>query len=153
MFAVYLFGKISTRYSYASIFRLAYIFAAVAYAFVIFSTPSTGHVTFTIYRFINLFFAAATGVSDTSLLFHITTPEERTSAIALNTMIRGLVAFFTTLAVSPILEFMQKSDIIIFGMKVYAQQILATISFTLAVLLVVYYQIFCRKIMSADSAE
>ena len=147
MFVVYFFGRYSMRHSYASILRIAYVFALVAFGFVILSTPSNGHVMFTIYRFVNLFFGSASAVSSTSLLFMVVPESERTSALAFNTIVVGLIGFSVTLAVSPILTILQSSALSIFGMKIFAQQILAFVSFCITILLLVYYQLFCHKLI------
>lgn len=147
IFAVYFFGRYSVRHSYASIMRIAYVFALASFCFVTLSTPSNGKVMFTIYRFINLFFGSASAVSSTSLLFMVVPPQERTSAIAFNTIVTGLIGFLVTLIVSPILTFLQGLEIFVFGMRIFAQQILATVSMIITALLLVYYQIFCHKLL------
>jgi len=147
IFAVYFFGRYSMRHSYASILRIAYVFALVSFAFVVLSNTSNGYVMFTFYRFINLFFGAASAVSSTSLLFAIVPPSERTSAIAFNTIITGLVGFSVTLIASPILTLLQSTQIILFGTKIFAQQILAFMSFCITVLLLIYYQLFCHRLI------
>lgn len=147
MFVVWFFGRYSMRHSYASIFRIAYVFAFFSFFFVMISTRSNGYVTFTAYRFINLFFGAASAVSSTSLLFIIVGNEERTAAIAFNTVIVGLVGFSITLLASPLLTLLQSADIVIFGARLYAQQILAFISLCLTALILLYYQLCCYKIL------
>jgi hypothetical protein len=147
IFVVYFFGRYSMRHSYSSILRIAYIFALVAFGFVMLSTASNGHVMFTIYRLVNLFFGAASAVSSTSLLFTVVPTNERTSAIAFKTIITGLIGFSTTLIVSPILTALLNSEFFLFGMRIFAQQILATVSFSVTALLLVYYQFFCHKLI------
>lgn len=147
IFVVYFFGRYSMRHSYASILRIAYIFALVSFGFVILSNASNGYVMFTFYRFINLFFGAASAVSSTSLLFMVVPESERTSAIAFNTIVTGLVGFSVTLIASPLLAALQSAKITLFGIKIFAQQILAFISFCITALLLVYYQLFCHKLL------
>lgn len=147
MFVVYFFGRYSVRHSYASILRIAYVFALFAFLFVMLSNSSNGYVMFTIYRVINLFFGAASAVSSTSLIFSIVPPGERTSAIAFNTIITGLVGFLVTLITSPIMEKLQGANLQLFGTALYAQQILAFVSFSITVLLLIYYQVFCHRLI------
>ena len=147
IFAVYFFGRYSVRHSYASILRIAYVFALLAFGFVMLSNASNGYVMFTFYRFINLFFGAASAVSSTSLLFMIVPESERTSAIAFNTIVSGLIGFAVTLIASPILTALQGADIQLLGVKIFAQQILASISFVLTALLLIYYTLFCHKLI------
>jgi hypothetical protein len=149
MFVVYFFGRYSMRHSYASILRIAYVFAFVSFFFVMISTTKNGYITFTAYRFINLFFGAANAVSATSILFIIVPHEERTAAIAFNTVIVGLVGFSVTLIASPLLTLLQSADIVIFGARLYAQQILAFFSLCFTALILLYYQFFCYKLLSS----
>ena len=147
MFVVYFFGRYSIRHSYTSIMRISYLFAIISFLFVALSIPDNGKVMFTIYRFFFLFFGAASAVSSTSLLFSITEPSERTAAIAFNTILTGLIGFCTTLAVGPILEMLQEGDMILFGIRIYAQQILAVVSFVITLLLTLYYHFFFHKMV------
>ena len=147
MFVVYFFGRYSMRHSYASIMRISYLFAIISFLFIALSMPDNGKVMFTIYRLFFLFFGAASAVSSTSLLFSITEPSERTAAIAFNTILTGLIGFCTTLAVGPILEMLQEGDMILFGIRIYAQQILAVVSFVITLLLTLYYHFFFHKMV------
>lgn len=145
MFVVSFFGKYSTSHSYASVAKISYIFALLAFGTLIFTTASNGQIMFTIYRVFNLFFSSASAVCSTCILFAITKPGETTSAMAFNTIITGLVGFSATLVASPILTALQKKEIILFGTQIYAQQILALSSFVMTALLLTYYLIFCHK--------
>ena len=147
MFVVYFFGRYSMRHSYASIMRISFLFALFSFLFVALSTPDNGKLMFTTYRLFTLFFGAASAVSSTSLLFSITEPSERTAAISFNTILTGLIGFVTTLTVSPILEMLQSSEIILLGMRIYAQQILAVASFAITLLLTLYYHFFFHKLV------
>ncbi len=148
MAVLYFFGRYSMRHSYASVLKIAYIFAVLSFVFVMLSNSSNGYVMFTIYRIINLIFNAASAVSATSLLFVIVPPSDRVAALAFNTVITGLIAFLVTLIVSPILTALQSAEIFLFGIRIFAQQILAAVSMIITVLLIVYYQLFCYKLLT-----
>ena len=147
IFVVYFFGRYSMHHSYTSIMRISYIFAAASFLFVSISTPANGYVVFTIYRLAFLLFESANTVSATSILFIIVPQSDRTSAIAINTIISGLAGFLMTLAVSPIVSFIQSTEIFVFGIQVYAQQILAVVSLVITLFIFLYYQLFCHKLL------
>ena len=147
MIAVYFFGRYSMRHSHASIMRIYYVFATISFVFVALSTRSNGYVMFTTYRLINLLAASANCVSATNFIFITVSPHERTSAIALNAITTGLAGFCITLITSPFLDLIQKSEIMLFGIQIYAQQIFALISFVITVGILLYYQHFCHKLL------
>ena len=127
--------------------RISYVFAAISFAFVALSTRSNGYVMFTAYRFIYLFFVSANSVSATNFIFITVSPHERTSAFALNAIATGLVGFCVTLITSHFLDLIQKSEIMLFGIQIYAQQIFALISFVITIGILLYYQHFFHKLL------
>ena len=145
MLAVFAAGKYSTKHSYSSIFKLSFVFALICFGIITFTNASNGYVLFTIYRVVNLLFGATLGVSSTSLIFAVVKDGERTSAIAFKSIITGLFGFVTTLIVSPIFTKLQNASITVFGINLFAQQILAFISFAITALLLIYYQFIADK--------
>ena len=143
---VYLTGKYSKKHSYSSIFKASFVFALFGFAIITFTNPTNGHVMFTIYRVFLLFFGATAGISTTALIFAVVEETERTAALAFKSIVTGLLGFSTTLLISPLFPILQNSDIVIFGMKFYAQQVLAFISFCVTLLILIYYQFFCTKL-------
>ena len=142
--AVFLAGKYSTKHSYSSLFKASFVFALLGFGIITFTTTANGHVMFTIYRVFNLFFGAALGVSSTALIFSIVDEGERTASLAFKSVLTGLVGFVTTLVASPIMTRLQNANITLFGINIFAQQILAFISFCITALILVYYQFFCK---------
>ena len=140
-------GKYSEKHSYSSLFFVSFVFALLGFTAIIFTTPSNGQVMFTIYRVFNLLFGAALGISMTPLIFSMVDENERTSALAFKSIISGLFGFVVTLVATPIFTALQSANIVIFGIKLFAQQILAFFSFILTVILLVYY-LFCYKSIS-----
>ena len=123
-----IFGVVSYKHSHNSIMTLGYISSILAYVFVVISTPENGAVTFTLYKIILLIYNASNSVSHTNMIFEMTPPEDRTSAVAIATICSGVCSFLSTLAVTPLVNYIQKNGFSIFGINVYAQQLLAAIS-------------------------
>ena len=143
---VYLTGKYSKKHSYSSIFKASFVFALLGFAVITFTNPANGHVMFTIYRVFLLFFGATAGISTTALTFAVVEETERTAALAFKSIITGLLGFSTTLLISPLFPILQNSDIVIFGIKFYAQQVLSLVSFCITLLILIYFQFFCTKL-------
>ena len=79
-------------------------------------------------------FSAMIGVasiSDTVHLFSFVGEKERTSALALNGALMGLLTFLTNLLVTPFFDRMQENGVSLFGNPTYPQQILAIVSVAL----------------------
>ena len=122
------FGTYSFKHTHKHIMSIGYVTSAIAYFFVIISTPVTGMITFTIYRAITTIYSATNSVSHTNMIFEATPPEDRTSGVAIATICSGVCSFLATLAATPFVDYIQANGLVIFGMQVYAQQALATVS-------------------------
>ena len=125
---LWFFGKYSFKHSHKHIMSVGYIASTISFIFVIISTPAIGMVTFTIYRTISIVYSAANSVSHTNMIFEATPPEDRTSGVAIATICSGVCSFLATLAATPFVDYIQANGLFIFGMQVYAQQVLATVS-------------------------
>ena len=140
---MYYFGRYSMRHSYSAIMRLSYIFALAAHIILALTTKSNGVVVFTIYRVTMLITSSAQGVSSTNLIFDIVPATERTSAIAVNTIIVGLIGFATTLLMSPFVDYVQSNGNVFLGINMFAQQALAVIASIVIIVLIIYYFSVC----------
>ncbi|MBO5879008.1 MAG: MFS transporter [Clostridia bacterium] len=143
----FFFGKLSTRRSYSSIWRLSYIFAALGFVCVALSTRQNGYVLFTGYRVMTVFYSAAISVSSSVLLFNSVPQAQRTAALAMSPVVTGLFSFFLTLIISPVFDFMQTLDLSLFGTQIYVQQIFAVASFIVTLILIIYHSIACHKLL------
>ena len=97
------------------------------------------------YRLINLLTSSSQAVSSTNLVFDIVPARERTAAFALNSAVLGLIGFLTTLAVSPLVDYIQTNGNMFLGFNIFAQQLLAIISAFIIVILVIYYYTCCKR--------
>ena len=148
--AVYLVGKYSIKHSYALIFKASYVFGIIGFLIIIFTNAANGHVLFTIYRVFIIFFGATAGISSNALIFSVVDESERTSALAFKSVITGLFGFITTLLISPLFTLLQSKAISVFGIDLFAQQVLAIVSFFITLGLLIYYQFFCKNLVNAE---
>lgn len=131
-------GRFADRFSFSKMLTLCYGIKVVAYAVNIFTTPENGMVMYSIYT--ALAGVAMGGVSSglVNLLYDHTPVEKRTGAYAIQNTVCGLISFFTTLAVSPFVDFMQANGNRLFGMTVYAQQVLSAVSTVIFIIVIIY---------------
>jgi MFS family permease len=81
-----------------------------------------------------------------NLIYDYVDRNKRTSALALKNTLAGFAGFFTTLAVSPLVAFIQESGNKFLGLNVYAQQVTSCISMILLIVLVVYINLVVKKL-------
>lgn len=141
----YAVGKYSLRSTYGKLLQLSHIFYATAFFFIMITGSGLGIVTYTAYTVIATLAGATRNVSSVNLLYEISSPEHRTTAIAINTMTTGFVSFITTICASRLVSYIQSLNNQIFGIKLYAQQLLAAISVFIIIVVIVYYRLVCKK--------
>ena len=84
------------------------------------------------------------------VLCSTTREEERASAIALAATVRGIVTFLVTLALTPFFNAWQTNGVTLFGVPLYAQQMLAVLSIVIR-FVVIGYWLFHLKYFKSDS--
>lgn len=89
-------------------------------------------------------------ISYVPLIFQTVKEEERTSALALAGATTGLVTFFSVLCVSPLFDMMQRSGVVLFGVSLYAQQVLAVVSALVRLVILILWLSICKKMKKAD---
>ena len=141
----YVIGKYSLRTTHSNLLQLSHILYAVAFFFIIISSGRIGIVTYTAYTAIVTVAGATRNLSSVNLIYELSPPEYRTAAITINTMVTGLVSFITTICVSPLVNYVQSLNNSILGIELYAQQLLATISVFIIIVVIVYYKLICKK--------
>ena len=83
-----------------------------------------------------------------NLIYDYVDKEKRIGALALKSTLAGFAGFFTTLAVSPLVSYIQKNDNHLFGISVYAQQVVSAIAVLLLVALIVYLNLVVCKMQN-----
>jgi MFS family permease len=133
-----LLGKIADRYSFATSMTLSFAMAALAFLAVSFTTPQTRWLYL---AYISLYSFSMAGINSgvINLIYDYVAPEDRQSAMGIKNAIGGILAFFTALASGTILAYIQSAGgLVLFGIRIYAQQILALLSCVVTLLLILY---------------
>ena len=131
-------GKCADKKSFAYMLKICYCLVAVSFLAVTFTTPANGYFMFTVYT---VFMGAAMGginSAELNLIFDYVTPENQKNALAIKQSLYGVFSFCSTLAATPLLNKIQKLNLTVWGTIVYGQQVLALVSFFLAIALIVY---------------
>ncbi|MBQ3141487.1 MAG: hypothetical protein IJC25_05960, partial [Clostridia bacterium] len=90
---------------------------------------------------------AAGGINSAlvNVIFDCAPMERRSDSLAVSQALSGVVGFVTTLLASPLLSHLQtvrRAEGVILGLDVYAQQVLAAVSLTLLLAVILYLR-FC----------
>lgn len=131
-------GRYADKNSFAKMLKICFIFVGISFISITFTIPANGCVMFLIYE---MFMAAAMGginSAQINLVFDLVSPEKRMNALSIKYAFSGLFGFGATLIATPLLTFLQKANISLFGVHIYAQQVLAFISFLLTLVLIMY---------------
>ena len=142
----FVLARIADKRSFAYMLKYAYAIATLGFLVATFMVPSNGKLFYTTYAC--LYAAAMGGINsaEINLIFDYASPENRSDALMVKQAVYGLAGFFATLAVTPLVNYIQANGNQIFGINVYAQQVLSAISVVLGILVIVYLQKVVLKI-------
>ncbi len=131
-------GKYADRNSFASMVRLCLVIAGAGFLVNVFTVPANGAVFYTIYY--ALYAVAMGGINSalTNLVFDYVASDTRSNALALSQAVSGVVGFVTTLIVSGLVTYIQNGGNTLFGIPVYAQQVVSAIAFVFTMAAVLY---------------
>lgn len=137
-------GKMADKYSFPSMLNVCYIIAAVGFFIQIFTTPKTNWLFPVGYI---LYYISMAGINsgEINLIYDFVSPEMRVSVLAIKNFLAGTAGFLTTLAVSPIVEYIQAHNNFLMNMTIYAQQVTNSIAFVLTLVTILYLNIGLNK--------
>jgi Na+/melibiose symporter-like transporter len=139
-------GRYADKHSFTKMLIICYIVEALSFALGVFIVPSNGKVMYTLHHLLYVGGMAGINSAVINLIYDYVDAKRRTSALALKQTLAGTAGFLTTLAVSPLVSRIQENGNMLFGIPVYAQQVLSLISFILTLGLLVYMLTVIRKI-------
>lgn len=138
--ASFFLGAYADKKGFAAMMQICFALMALAFGVNMFTAPSNGRVMFTLYY--SLYAMAMGGVNSgaTNLVFDYAKREQRSQALAVYSSVGGLAGFLTTLLVSPLVAHIQAAGNMLFGMPVYAQQVMSGVSLVMMGVLMLYMQ-------------
>lgn len=122
-------GRYADRTSFLNMMGKCLLFVLASDLCIMFAVPSNGKVTFTLYYILTGIAQGGINSALMNVIFDCVPHERRSDSLAICQAAAGLVGFVTTLAVSPMIDFIQRSGNVFFGIPMYAQQAAAAISF------------------------
>lgn len=138
-------GKYADKTSFAKMIEKCFIFLAFSYLFIVFSSPTNGKIMLACFYIMHGISMGGLNSALMNLIFDYAPIEIRADSLAVCQAGAGVVGFFTTLLFSPVISAVQNNGNKIFGVQVYAQQILATVALLLSVFAVFYVRKFLIK--------
>lgn len=149
----FVWGKYADKYSFASMLQICFTIAGIAFLVNSFCRPENGRVVYPIYYTLNAIAMGGINSALINLCYDYVTPEKRTDALAVSLAISGVCGFLTTLAVSPIVSAVQANSNIVFGMNIYAQQLLSVLAFVMTMLTMLYVTLSMVKKKTTPKEE
>ena len=139
-------GRFADKYSFAKMLNICFTIMLVAFGINVFTIPENGKVFYTVYYMLSAIGMAGINSATINLIYDYVDKEKRVGALALKSTLAGFAGFITTLAVSPLVSYIQSNGNTFLGIKVYAQQVVSAIAVVLIVILIVYLNKIVVKI-------
>ena len=139
-------GRIADKKGFAFSLNVCYIAEICALAVATFMRPENGAVTYTIYYVLFAICSAGISSGELNLVYDYVKPGERVAALAIKATAAGVAGFLTTLALSPLVSYIQANGLVLFGANIYAQQVTSFIGLVVCVGLVIYNVVVVKKI-------
>ena len=138
-------GTYADKHSFASMMEKCMIVLALGYLAVALATPANGIVMFVIYYV--CYGIALGGINSAliNLVFDYVAPDKRADSLAICQATSGLVGFLATLLVSPLFYTVQKAGNRLFGVTVYAQQIVSAGSVVVVLGAILFVRVALRS--------
>lgn len=144
------FGKLADKYSFANSMTVAFAFSAVSFLSIVFTNPETRWL-YAFYITMYSFSMAGINSGVINLIYDYVAPSERAVAMGTKNALGGVAAFFIAVLSGSILAVIQENGgLVLFGVKLYAQQFLAIISFAITLLLIVYMRLVIAPIKKVE---
>ena len=145
------FGKFADKYSFTNMLIVCMVIEAVAFIVVALSTPVL-HTEFLYVISYILYSIGMAGVNSATinLYYDYVDKDKITRAMAIKTCLAGIIGFFATLVASPIVTAIQANGNKVFGLPIYAQQLLSFVSCVVTVGIILYLIFVVKK---ADKAK
>lgn len=139
-------GRLADKKGFATSLNVCYIAEIAALAVAVFMRPENGALTYTVHYVLFAICSAGISSGELNLVYDYVDADERVAALAIKATAGGLAGFLTTLALSPLVAYIQSRGLTVFGVNIYAQQVTSLVGLIFAVILVVYNTVVVKKI-------
>ncbi|MBR3961473.1 MAG: MFS transporter [Clostridia bacterium] len=142
IFASRFLGKYADKKGFAALLEKCFIICGISILCFAFAAPNTNKaltfIPIILYTLLHGISMGGINSGLSNIIFDYAPKHARSDALALSQAISGLVGFLATLAVSPLVGFIQDNGNTLFGIPIYAQQLLAIISAIMFLFLSLY---------------
>ncbi len=138
-------GAFADRHGFSNMLLICFSVMLLAFGVMCFTTPSVRGF-YAVYATLQAIAMAGINSSEINLVLDYTSRRLRVGAIAIKGLICGFIGFFTTLAVTPLVDHIQENGNTLFGIHIYAQQLTSAISALMCLLALIYMLTVVRKI-------
>lgn len=134
-------GRYADRTSFSAMVKRSMLVLAVGYVCMGFAAPATGVVFYTLYILLHGIALGGVNSAMINLVFDYAPAEQRSDALAICQAAAGVAGFLATLAASPLVSYIQGNGNRLFGLPLYAQQVVSIIS----VLFLIFAYVLIKK--------
>lgn len=131
-------GRYADRTSFSNMTQKCLMVLAAAYLCVFFATPAVGLYAFILYYTCHGIAMGGISSAMINLIYDYVDIDKRADSLAICQAAYGVAGFVATLAISPFVALMQARGNVLFGITVYAQQIMALGSCVVVVACLLY---------------
>lgn len=145
------FGRIADKYSFRILLTLCFAIDAIAYFINTFTVPENGKLFYTTYYILAAIAMAGINSGSLNIIYEYVPSEKRTGALAFKASIGGTVGFLTTLIISRLVNYIQANGNKLFGINIYAQQLLSAFSCVVTLFIILYLNTVIVKLKKAEN--
>lgn len=145
-------GRYADRHGFTGMLLICFLIQGAALAVNVFTVPANGKILYTTFYLLNAIAMAGINSAQINLIYDYVEPDKRTSALALSNAIAGVAGFLATLAVTPLVGYIQQNGNRIFGINLYAQQFLSALGVLGIAGILVYILLVLKGGRDKDSA-
>ena len=143
-------GRLADKKGFANMLSVCFSIQGMAYLAIAFAMPATGKIAYPIYYILHAIAMAGINSAQINLIYDYVDVELRTSALALSHTVSGLCGFLVTLAISPLVTHIQKKGNTVFGIPMYAQQLLSLFGVVMMVFVLIYIKFVLKRMNKND---
>ena len=138
------FGKYADKHTRSKALILAMMMAAVSFAINVFTTPDSRYLIIVYTILYNCCFAGI-GVNMLNIVYSFVPAEYFVQASAIKNSIGGVCGFLASIVAGIFLDHVQTNGNMLFGMHVYAQQVLSLVSVVIIVIAILFTKFVLEK--------
>ena len=146
-------GRIADKHSFATSMTIAFALAGFGFVAMVFTSPETRWL-YIAYACLYGFAMAGINSGVINLVYDYVEHEDRATAMGVKNAIGGILAFLTALLSGAIMSAVQKNGgFKLFGMNMYAQQLLSLLSVVAVIILIVYMRLVIAPLHRVEEID